>query len=60
MPLRTLTLALAAAATLPFGLKEIEAGQIRVIAKATDSALVRGQRGRPRRGQRSPDCAIAR
>jgi NitT/TauT family transport system substrate-binding protein len=27
----------------PFGLKEIEAGQIRVIAKATDSALVRGQ-----------------
>jgi len=27
----------------PFGLKEIEAGQIRVIAKATDAALVRGQ-----------------
>jgi len=27
----------------PFGLKEIEAGQIRVVAKATDSALVRGQ-----------------
>jgi NitT/TauT family transport system substrate-binding protein len=27
----------------PFGLKEIDAGQIRVVAKATDSALVRGQ-----------------
>jgi NitT/TauT family transport system substrate-binding protein len=27
----------------PFGLKEIEAGQIRVVAKATDAALVRGQ-----------------
>ena len=27
----------------PFGLKEIDAGQIRVIAKATDAALVRGQ-----------------
>jgi NitT/TauT family transport system substrate-binding protein len=27
----------------PFGLKEIEGGQIRVVAKATDSALVRGQ-----------------
>ena len=27
----------------PFGLKEIEAGQIRIIAKATDAALVRGQ-----------------
>jgi NitT/TauT family transport system substrate-binding protein len=26
-----------------FGLKEIEAGQIRVVAKATESALVRGQ-----------------
>jgi len=30
-------------ASPPFGLKEIEAGQIRVITKATDSALVRGQ-----------------
>jgi NitT/TauT family transport system substrate-binding protein len=30
-------------ASPPFGLKEIEAGQIRVVAKATDSALVRGQ-----------------
>ena len=30
-------------ASPPFGLKEIEAGQIRVIAKATDAALVRGQ-----------------
>jgi len=30
-------------ASPPFGLKEIEAGQIRVIAKATDSSLVRGQ-----------------
>jgi NitT/TauT family transport system substrate-binding protein len=30
-------------ASPPFGLKEIDAGQIRVIAKATDSALVRGQ-----------------
>jgi NitT/TauT family transport system substrate-binding protein len=27
----------------PFGLKEIEAGTIRVIAKATDAAIVRGQ-----------------
>src|SRR5207237_9672071 len=27
----------------PFGLKEIEAGQIRVVARAMDSALVRGQ-----------------
>jgi len=27
----------------PFGLKEIDAGQIRVVAKAIDSALVRGQ-----------------
>jgi NitT/TauT family transport system substrate-binding protein len=27
----------------PFGLKEIDASQIRVIAKATDAALVRGQ-----------------
>jgi NitT/TauT family transport system substrate-binding protein len=27
----------------PFGLKEIDAGQIRVVAKATDAALVRGQ-----------------
>ena len=27
----------------PFGLKEIEAGTIRVVAKATDAALVRGQ-----------------
>jgi NitT/TauT family transport system substrate-binding protein len=30
-------------ASPPFGLKEQEAGQIRVIAKASDSALVRGQ-----------------
>jgi NitT/TauT family transport system substrate-binding protein len=30
-------------ASPPFGLKEIEAGQIRVVAMATDSALVRGQ-----------------
>jgi NitT/TauT family transport system substrate-binding protein len=30
-------------ASPPFGLKEIEVGQIRVVAKATDSALVRGQ-----------------
>jgi NitT/TauT family transport system substrate-binding protein len=30
-------------ASPPFGLKEQEAGQIRVVAKATDSALVRGQ-----------------
>src|SRR5262249_3997351 len=30
-------------ASPPFGLKEIEAGQIRVVAKATDAALVRGQ-----------------
>jgi NitT/TauT family transport system substrate-binding protein len=30
-------------ASPPFGLKEIEAGQIRVVARATDSALVRGQ-----------------
>ena len=30
-------------ASPPFGLKEKEAGQIRVIAKATDAALVRGQ-----------------
>src|SRR5262245_65080036 len=30
-------------ASPPFGLKEIEAGQIRVVAKATESALVRGQ-----------------
>jgi NitT/TauT family transport system substrate-binding protein len=30
-------------ASPPFGLKEIDAGQIRVVAKATDSALVRGQ-----------------
>ncbi len=30
-------------ASPPFGLKEIDAGQIRVIARATDSALVRGQ-----------------
>ena len=30
-------------ASPPFGLKEIEAGQIRVVAKATDSTLVRGQ-----------------
>jgi NitT/TauT family transport system substrate-binding protein len=27
----------------PFGLKEIEEGKIRVVAKATDAALVRGQ-----------------
>ena len=27
----------------PFGLKELEAGTIRVVAKATDAALVRGQ-----------------
>ena len=30
-------------ASPPFGLKEIEAGQIRIVAKATDAALVRGQ-----------------
>jgi len=30
-------------ASPPFGLKEIEAGQIRVVAKATDAAIVRGQ-----------------
>jgi NitT/TauT family transport system substrate-binding protein len=30
-------------ASPPFGLKEIDAGQVRVVAKATDSALVRGQ-----------------
>src|SRR5947209_9786097 len=30
-------------ASPPFGLKEIDAGQIRVVARATDSALVRGQ-----------------
>jgi NitT/TauT family transport system substrate-binding protein len=30
-------------ASPPFGLKEIEAGQIHVVAKATDSTLVRGQ-----------------
>src|SRR2546427_752932 len=30
-------------ASPPFGLMEIDAGQIRVIARATDSALVRGQ-----------------
>jgi NitT/TauT family transport system substrate-binding protein len=30
-------------ASPPFGLKEIDAGQIRVIAKATDATLVRGQ-----------------
>jgi NitT/TauT family transport system substrate-binding protein len=30
-------------ASPPFGLREIDAGQIRVIARATDSALVRGQ-----------------
>jgi NitT/TauT family transport system substrate-binding protein len=30
-------------ASPPFGLKEIDAGQIRVIARATNSALVRGQ-----------------
>ena len=27
----------------PFGLKEIEEGKIRIVAKATDAALVRGQ-----------------
>ena len=27
----------------PFGLKELEAGTIRVVAKATDAAIVRGQ-----------------
>jgi NitT/TauT family transport system substrate-binding protein len=30
-------------ASPPFGLKEIEAGQIRVVAKATDASIVRGQ-----------------
>jgi NitT/TauT family transport system substrate-binding protein len=30
-------------ASPPFGLKEIEAGQLRVVAKASESALVRGQ-----------------
>jgi NitT/TauT family transport system substrate-binding protein len=30
-------------ASPPFGLKEIEAGQIRVVAKATDATIVRGQ-----------------
>ncbi len=30
-------------ASPPFGLKEIEAGQIHIVAKATDAALVRGQ-----------------
>jgi NitT/TauT family transport system substrate-binding protein len=30
-------------ASPPFGLKELESGQIRVIARATDAALVRGQ-----------------
>ncbi len=30
-------------ASPPFGLKEIDAGQIRVVAKATDAAIVRGQ-----------------
>jgi NitT/TauT family transport system substrate-binding protein len=30
-------------ASPPFGLKEIEAGQIRVIAKATDASIVKGQ-----------------
>ena len=30
-------------ASPPFGLKEIEAGQIRIVAKATDATLVRGQ-----------------
>jgi NitT/TauT family transport system substrate-binding protein len=30
-------------ASPPFGLKEIEEGRIRVVAKATDAALVRGQ-----------------
>jgi NitT/TauT family transport system substrate-binding protein len=30
-------------ASPPFGLKEIEEGKIRVVAKATDAALVRGQ-----------------
>ena len=30
-------------ASPPFGLKEIEEGKIRMVAKATDAALVRGQ-----------------
>lgn len=30
-------------ASPPFGLRELEAGQIRVVARATDAALVRGQ-----------------
>src|SRR5207253_3246885 len=30
-------------ASPPFGFKEIEAGQIRIVARAADSALVRGQ-----------------
>jgi len=30
-------------ASPPFGLKEIDAGQIRIVARATDAALVRGQ-----------------
>src|SRR5216683_3241345 len=30
-------------ASPPFGLKEIEEGKIRVVARATDAALVRGQ-----------------
>src|SRR5436305_10098252 len=30
-------------ASPPFGLKEIDAGQIRIVARPTDSALVRGQ-----------------
>src|SRR4051812_38902505 len=30
-------------ASPPFGLKEIEAGQIRVVAKATDASIVKGQ-----------------
>ena len=30
-------------ASPPFGLKEMEAGQIRVVAKATDASIVRGQ-----------------
>jgi NitT/TauT family transport system substrate-binding protein len=30
-------------ASPPFGLKEIEAGQIRIVAKATDASIVRGQ-----------------
>jgi len=34
-------------ASPPFGLKEQEAGQIRVVAKADQSALVRGQAARP-------------